>query len=465
MADATGLSSKAAFEKDTGENGGGAPVYPETPGATDLAANNQIPFARESLTEKIEHSLDPALTGGHAAPPGEIILRDCSGSIGGRLRFIGWARPFLCAMGFEKPGDSPAFLSSTLGFKNVTDATNATPIVITTSATHGYTSGDGVRISGVTGNPAANGDWEIVVLTTTTFELKDSAGDGAYISGGLAKKYESFAHLFELDDLLQDEAYGSGERENFNANCRKVRRGQFGLAKQVEDWVFSSCMFNKFTVSGNPNEINVDFDVTPYSLLRGSYNSAAWTLLSGTTTEALFQQATIKLARRSDTPGSMTTIAASSFEIVLENALKVDDKTTESAPYGIQPVRENFKDPTIKISRPRFATAYDDQMLDYIQSNQEFSVSIEITGTTISPTSDTYQINFYFPSLKSIGELGVNIGGPGPLAHEWNFRAHRPITTDPFAATKYHSITPTKDSPLVMVIQNNEGLNYLTEEV
>ncbi len=71
---------------------------------------------------------------------------------------------------------------------NVTNATNATPIVITTSAAHGFTTGDYVRIVGVGGNTAANGGWNVTVLTTTTFRLlngaSNSVGNGAYTSGG-----------------------------------------------------------------------------------------------------------------------------------------------------------------------------------------------------------------------------------------------------------------------------------------
>lgn len=67
----------------------------------------------------------------------------------------------------------------------ITDATNATPIVITTSAGHSLLTGQRVRIFGVEGNTAANGDWRsITYVSDTTFSLDDSEGDGAYTSGG-----------------------------------------------------------------------------------------------------------------------------------------------------------------------------------------------------------------------------------------------------------------------------------------
>ncbi len=71
----------------------------------------------------------------------------------------------------------------------VTDATNATPIVVTFDAAHGLLNGDVITISGVGGNTAANGDFMVSNKAGTTIELEDLshtdvAGDGAYTSGG-----------------------------------------------------------------------------------------------------------------------------------------------------------------------------------------------------------------------------------------------------------------------------------------
>ena len=74
----------------------------------------------------------------------------------------------------------------------ITDATNVTPIVIT-SAGHGLKTGDGVVITGVGGNTAANGDFEITRINADSFSLQtlshaDVAGNGAYTSGGAVDK-------------------------------------------------------------------------------------------------------------------------------------------------------------------------------------------------------------------------------------------------------------------------------------
>ena len=67
--------------------------------------------------------------------------------------------------------------------QTITNATNANPIVITTSGTHGLLTGRAVTIVGIGGNTAANGKWFITKLTTTTFSIPTS-GNGAYTSGG-----------------------------------------------------------------------------------------------------------------------------------------------------------------------------------------------------------------------------------------------------------------------------------------
>jgi len=87
---------------------------------------------------------------------------------------------------------SPIVITTSTEY-TITNATNADPIVITTSAAHGYETGDEIFISGVLGNTDANGTWDITKLSTTTFSLDDSEGNAAYVSGGKAIK-SSLAH-------------------------------------------------------------------------------------------------------------------------------------------------------------------------------------------------------------------------------------------------------------------------------
>jgi hypothetical protein len=79
--------------------------------------------------------------------------------------------------------------------KIIDGATNATPVVISTTTDHGYKVGDPVLIAGVLGNTAANG-YRIVkaIPTSKTFSITDKdgvdvAGNGAYTSAGTVSRY------------------------------------------------------------------------------------------------------------------------------------------------------------------------------------------------------------------------------------------------------------------------------------
>ena len=72
---------------------------------------------------------------------------------------------------------------------SITGASNTSPITVTTTSTTGLTNGDLVTLSGVTGNPAANGNWTVANVMGTSFQLikiggGNSTGNGAYTGGG-----------------------------------------------------------------------------------------------------------------------------------------------------------------------------------------------------------------------------------------------------------------------------------------
>ncbi len=66
----------------------------------------------------------------------------------------------------------------------VSAATNASPISITTSTAHNFSTGKSITISGVSGNTAANGNWTVTVTDSTHLTLNGSTGNGNYVSGG-----------------------------------------------------------------------------------------------------------------------------------------------------------------------------------------------------------------------------------------------------------------------------------------
>ncbi|MCB1064369.1 MAG: hypothetical protein KDN20_15805, partial [Verrucomicrobiae bacterium] len=83
--------------------------------------------------------------------------------------------------------DLPTMPLTTATVLTISNASNASPIVITTTASHGLSSNNYVEISGVNGNTAANGLHQITYINATSFSLDFSSGNGAYTSGGSAR--------------------------------------------------------------------------------------------------------------------------------------------------------------------------------------------------------------------------------------------------------------------------------------
>src|SRR5689334_18406885 len=85
------------------------------------------------------------------------------------------------------------------GTKTITAASDASPIVITTSVPHGWATGGPVTISQVGGNTAANGSWTITVLNSTQFSLNGSAGNGAYTQKGVVTFFADLGTIASIN--------------------------------------------------------------------------------------------------------------------------------------------------------------------------------------------------------------------------------------------------------------------------
>lgn len=88
--------------------------------------------------------------------------------------------------------------------KTITDATNASPIVISSSG-HGYSTGNTIQVAGIVGNEAANGIWKITVVDAGTYSLNGSSGSGAYSSGGYAQIVDLGSTNLSSQDLKVSE--------------------------------------------------------------------------------------------------------------------------------------------------------------------------------------------------------------------------------------------------------------------
>lgn len=82
---------------------------------------------------------------------------------------------------------------------------NGSGLCRVTVATHGFSTGNKVSISGVLGSTEANGTWTITVIDPNTFDLVGSVFNNTYVSGGvagLAPAYGwTFKHALPTDSL------------------------------------------------------------------------------------------------------------------------------------------------------------------------------------------------------------------------------------------------------------------------
>jgi hypothetical protein len=103
----------------------------------------------------------------------------------------------------------------------VANASNANPIVITTEAPHGLTSGSVATVAKVQGNVAANGTWSITVLSPVTFSIP-AVGNGTYTSGGVIEGGD----LGEIDAIIQaNPVPGAVTEQTVSANTVPVTIG------------------------------------------------------------------------------------------------------------------------------------------------------------------------------------------------------------------------------------------------
>lgn len=121
---------------------------------------NGIPFEETKVTQGLTHEKQAGWTSWAANFSGNLS-----------------ARPIDSA--FYNPNGARAVLV------NITNASNTTPIVITTGDAHFIPNGSTVTIANVLGNTAANGTRVTANATANTFELVGSVGNAPYVASTL----------------------------------------------------------------------------------------------------------------------------------------------------------------------------------------------------------------------------------------------------------------------------------------
>lgn len=122
--------------------------------------------------------------------------------------------------------------------RKITGATNATPVVYTTSTAHSYTSGQVVFARYISGNTGANAQGACTVLSATTFSIAGSVGSGAYTSGGICWN----------DDLGQ---VGEVSIASGGASNGSIPNWRNTLSLNRNSWIINNAALNGGT-SGRP---------------------------------------------------------------------------------------------------------------------------------------------------------------------------------------------------------------------
>jgi len=205
--------------------------------------------------------------------------------------------------GLQTPGGFANTMSISYNVSNTTGA-GVSPIVITTTTTHALFTGQQVTISGVLGNLAANGTFQITVTSTTTFSLNGSTGNGSYTGGGVINT-TPFAWPVNFTEGTPVLAIG-----NDGYTAAQVSTSVSG------DAVFSATNVNPFTSAATSFTIN---NVSNYRT----------TIAAGSNGQSL-PQATINVA---STTTASTTIAASSNNVSLPTGT-INVASTTGFPSG-----------------------------------------------------------------------------------------------------------------------------------
>jgi hypothetical protein len=157
---------------------------------TNLTASQQ---GATGNTQRIFRLIAKDANGNHTPDSNESNVTNCNAALSAANYVLAAWTPVPGASGYdliERDLATGQFrLVASPAVIQITGATNTGPIVITAAA-HGLTSGDQVYINGIGGNTAANNwttnpRWTVTVLTSNTFSLNSSNGNGVYTSGGM----------------------------------------------------------------------------------------------------------------------------------------------------------------------------------------------------------------------------------------------------------------------------------------
>lgn len=354
-------------------------AYPKADwGANDIAAGDQIPFLSESISSAVEKEFDNTLQGGAGRVKADTVAKSATGGLVLQARYNNVGRLSAMAMGFENPNDAGA-----------------------------------------------------------TYH-----GSPETVSG-------KSKHVLELDDNLHREGWLAGEERypsgggggTWNAGDQKVRSGVLALAKQVNDWKFHSVMVNRMTVRGEMKRVSIEYELIGYNLVRGSYNSANWTLATDKRNVIMPGVLTFKI--------NNTAYGISRYEISLDNNL-ISERDTASGLFIREPVRNGKRTVQFGFDFLRYES---NTFLDNLDNDTERYCSFK-------HVSNDYALGFYFSAFK-FEKIDAPIAGSEIIRMKHQCVPYIP-SSDQFAS-EWSNIQLKKNAEMVCMIIDDNSNNYLDE--
>lgn len=173
-----GLSLDASLDRSLASVEASDPTRANDSCLAEIGKDVLIPRGLTEATRSYGTRLQKALDAWQQAGFSRAVL-------GQVLGFLLGAQPRirLVSTRYERDPGREMALAAAVG-ADVVSASNASPIVITTAAAHGFATGWTVTIAGVSGNVAALGSHVITVLSATAFSLNGTTTSGVPGTGG-----------------------------------------------------------------------------------------------------------------------------------------------------------------------------------------------------------------------------------------------------------------------------------------
>jgi hypothetical protein len=431
-------------------------VYPTGPFVSEgwvdnLGSFDLLPFTKESIVDGRDSVLHETL-GGHAGyKESHLVSLRPGGSMDLAGQWSGLNQLIAAAFGYERCRsttvlESPSYVQSGLGTVITGTASaggSATSLVDTSKTFTTALIGDYVRtteldvdtaigfprVYRITAVPDAN---TLTLIAMSQNAVLDEIDGVTYeIARVFRHVYECSKHMHmeSANGFVDDSYWGTTDPGDFD-QYSLARCGVLGIAKGPGVWEWQAVMVNGISFDLIGKGLSVSAELVPLcrdlrTTGRNS-NPAVWTYHSST----YFSQKQVEFANSSFMIGthaasdldSGDAIGISNLKIQLKNNLKLDDQSTETGLYRVEPCRAGLREVTGSFDCPRY---YNNNNIDRVDAKTLLMAHLQITGPAITGTDQSHALDFYLRSLE-LTKGTPTVDGGGVIKDSYEFRCLQP---------------------------------------